>query len=272
MIPPTIGFPERWTAFNKRNAAFVSECYPSLVLTSEKLLNRHVPIKTMADDIVFLLGRTAFEDYCELWVLAGNAYGVGAYKILRGLYEKVVTLGYLVRQPTEIQRFCDYEIVQKRRLMNRVKQDPNLRSRFSEAAYKEIEEAYDKIKEQFLDGKGRSLGWTLLDTYSLARKAGYDLDQISVTAYVLPNMKIHATVSDLIARKVPQGDGTFKFDNGPQEQYADSALITATHLLITSLYIQEDYFQLGLRPEIEQVQMRFARSYTGRIDGEDSTS
>jgi Family of unknown function (DUF5677) len=121
MIPPTIGFPERWTAFNKRNAAFVSECYPGLVLTSEKLLNRRISIKTMADDIVFLLGRTAFEDYCELWVLAGNAYGVGAFKILRGLYEKVVTLGYLVRQPAEIQRFCDYEIVQKRRLMNRVK-------------------------------------------------------------------------------------------------------------------------------------------------------
>ena len=266
MTPPNIGFPERWAAFNQRNAKSVSDCYPGLVATSERLLNRRVPIKSIADDIIFLLGRTAFEDYCELWALAGNGYGIGAYKILRGLYEKVVTLGYLVKHRPDIQRFYDYEMVQKRRLMNRVKEDPHMRKRFPEATYKEIEEAYEKIKGQFLDAKGRSLGWTSLDMYSLAKRAGYDLDQISINAYVIPNLKIHATVSDLADRKAPQGDGTFKFNNEPQEQYADSALVTATHILITALYIQEDYFQLGLRPEVEQLQINFARSYVNVAD------
>jgi hypothetical protein len=266
MLPPNIGFPERWAAFNQRNAKFVADCYPGLVKTSEKILNRRVPIKSLADDIIFLLGRTAFEDYCELWVLAGNGYGIGAYKILRGLYEKVVTLGYLAKHQAEIQKFYDYEIIQKRRLMNRVKRDPHLRAQFPQAAYEEIEEAYEKIKDQFLDAKGRSLSWTLLDTYSLAKKAGYKLDQISVAAYVLPNLKIHATVSDLAERKAPQGDGTFKFNNEPQEQYADSALVTATHILITALYIHEKYFRLGLRSEIEHLQVTLANSYSNRTD------
>jgi len=78
MVPPNTGFPERWAAFNQRNATFVADCYPGLLATSDKILNRPVSIKTIADDIVFLLGRTSFEDYCELWVLAGNGYGIGA--------------------------------------------------------------------------------------------------------------------------------------------------------------------------------------------------
>src|ERR1022692_736694 len=160
MTHPDIGFPERWAAFNQRNDKFVTDCYPGLVKTAEKMLNRHVSIKTVGDDIIFLLGRTAFEDYCELWVLAGNGYGIGAYKILRGLYEKVVTLGYLVKHQSEIQRFCDYEIVQRKRLMNRVKEDPHVRARFSKAAYEEIDKAHEAIKGQFLDAKGRSLSWT----------------------------------------------------------------------------------------------------------------
>jgi hypothetical protein len=267
MTHPNIGYPERWAAFNQRNSKFVSDCYPGLVKTAEKMLNRHVSIKTIDDDIIFLLGRTAFEDYCELWVLAGNGYGIGAYKILRGLYEKVVTLAYLAKHQSEIQRFCDYEIVQKRRLMNRAKEDPYMKARFPEMAYKDIEEAYEKIKAQFTDTQGRSLSWTLLDTFSLAKKAGYDLDKISVTAYVIPNLKIHATVSDLAERKAPQSDGTFKFNNEPQEQYADSALLTATHLIVTALYVHEDYFQLGLRPEIEHLQLSLAQSYMSRVDG-----
>jgi hypothetical protein len=195
------------------------------------------------------------------------AYGVGAYKILRGQYEKIVTLGYLVGHPAEIQRFHDYGIVQQRRLMNRIKTDSHMRGKFSEAAYRDVEDAYDRIKDQLLDTDGRSLSWTKLDTYSMARQAGYDLDQISVAAYVVPNLKIHATVSDLANRKAPQAGGTFKFNNEPQEQYADLALLTATHILSVALFIKDNYFGLGLRVEIDQLQLSLAQSYAGRMDG-----
>jgi hypothetical protein len=35
MTPPTNGYPERWAAFNQRNAAFVVDCSPGLVRISE---------------------------------------------------------------------------------------------------------------------------------------------------------------------------------------------------------------------------------------------
>ena len=61
-----------------------------------------------------------------------------------------------------------------------------MRKRFPEATYKEIEEAYEKIKGQFLDAKGRSLGWTPRSICIRWRRGqGYDLDQISINAYVI---------------------------------------------------------------------------------------
>jgi hypothetical protein len=261
MTPPTIGYPERWAAFNQRHARFVEQCYPSLIRTSEAILNRHVLIGSIADDVIFLLGRAAFEDYCELWILAGNGYGIGALKILRGLYEKVVTLGYLEKHGEEVQKFVDYEVIQRHRLMNRVKRNQFLRDRFTAEDYNKIESEYEAVKDRFLDKNGRSLSWTSLDTFSMAIKAGRDLGTISVSAYVVPNLKVHATVSDLASRKVPQPDGTFKFNNDAQEKDADSALVTGTSVLVTSLFILNDYFQLGMRSEIEQVQIAFALSY-----------
>ena len=258
---PTIGYPDRWEAFNQRHAKFVATCYPDLVDLSKAVLNRHVRITSVADDVIFLLGRTAFEDFCELWVLAGNGYGIGAFKILRGLYEKVVTLGYLVKHPNEIQRFIDYGIVQTMRLMNRAKKQNFTRSKFSDAEYLAAEEAYQAVKGKFLDAKGRSLSWSPLDTFSMAMKSGYGLEEISVPGYVIPNLKIHPSISDLSERKIPSGGGTFSFSAEPQEQYADSALVTGTHTLIVALQIHDGYFKLGVGPVIEQVQTNFALAY-----------
>ena len=42
------------------------------------------------DLIVYTLGRIAIDDFSELMVLGGNGWGIGALKILRGMYERVV--------------------------------------------------------------------------------------------------------------------------------------------------------------------------------------
>ena len=46
--------------------------------------------KTTTDRVVFFLGRIAADDFGEIIILSGNGRGIGAYKILRGMYERVV--------------------------------------------------------------------------------------------------------------------------------------------------------------------------------------
>src|SRR5271167_491232 len=55
--------------------------------------------KYRTDLIVYTLGRIAVDDFNELVVLAGNGRGVGALKILRGMYERIVTAAYVAQTP-----------------------------------------------------------------------------------------------------------------------------------------------------------------------------
>ena len=51
--------------------------------------------KYRTDLIFYTLGRMAVDDFSELVVLAGNGWGIGALKTLRGMYERIVTAASL---------------------------------------------------------------------------------------------------------------------------------------------------------------------------------
>jgi hypothetical protein len=53
--------------------------------------------KWLADRVVFYLGRVAADDFSELLILSGNGYGIGALKVLRGMYERVVTAAFIMK-------------------------------------------------------------------------------------------------------------------------------------------------------------------------------
>src|SRR5271169_6329192 len=60
---------------------------------------RAIEDKYRTDVIVYTLGRIAVDDFSELVILAGNGWGVGALKILRGMYERIVTTAYSAQTP-----------------------------------------------------------------------------------------------------------------------------------------------------------------------------
>src|SRR5262249_23186284 len=60
-----------------------------------------------ANKLAFFLCRIAVDDFGEIVILAGNAKGVGAYKILRGMYERIVTASYLSQNPSQVDLFID---------------------------------------------------------------------------------------------------------------------------------------------------------------------
>lgn len=63
--------------------------------------------KYKSDLIVFTLGRIALDDFGEMIVLAGNGWGVGALKIVRGMYERCVTAAYIAKTPIASRAFAD---------------------------------------------------------------------------------------------------------------------------------------------------------------------
>jgi hypothetical protein len=72
--------------------------------------------KVMADRAMFGLGRIIADDFGELLTLCGNGYGIGAYKILRGMYEQLVTAAYIAKYPSEARPFVEDDPIKKWKL------------------------------------------------------------------------------------------------------------------------------------------------------------
>ncbi|NTU73646.1 hypothetical protein HGB07_05795, partial [Candidatus Roizmanbacteria bacterium] len=100
---PIIGFPQEWGAFFQRHPAWL-DVHKNLHQVLEDLFIRVVKLESPAENLIFFIGRLCVEDFNETFLLAGNGYGFGSHKILRGLYERVVTMAYLAINQDEVPK------------------------------------------------------------------------------------------------------------------------------------------------------------------------
>ncbi len=249
-----IGFRDRWQSFRSRNWFFVETVLPSLLEISQKVLNRPITLNGKTDEVVYLLGKAAMEDYFEIWVLCGNGYGVGGLKILRGLFEKVVTAGYIAKNSELTQDFLDYGVIQARKFYNVAKASGVSLPPEVQAISSDIDATYAELKDRFEGPKGAAPSWNTLDLISMAKKVGLGLDTVTLWAYSRANLSVHATPIDLFHRKRIIGEKKFEFIAEPQSADADMAIRAGIVVLIANLRIQNAYFELGVEPEIARLE------------------
>ena len=103
--------------------------------------------KVMADRIVFGLGRVIVDDFGEILTLAGNGRGVGANKILRGMYESLVTAAYIAKNPLEARPFAEDDAIKKWKLWERmVEFSPEIKNSLPAEKIAELEADYKRAK------------------------------------------------------------------------------------------------------------------------------
>src|SRR5436853_1426088 len=73
---------------------------------------RTVDSKSYADLIAFNLGMACREDLMEISFIAVSDYGIASSKLLHGLYERAVTLAYIIRHSEKAEPFVKYGAVQ----------------------------------------------------------------------------------------------------------------------------------------------------------------
>src|SRR5260370_1856477 len=101
----------------------------------------------MADRVVFGLGRIIADDFGELLVLGGNGYGIGAYKILRGMYERLVTAAYIAKNPSEARPFVEDDAIKKWKLWQQTLEVmPDLKHTISKERINALEPESKKTK------------------------------------------------------------------------------------------------------------------------------
>jgi hypothetical protein len=242
------GNPESWGYFKEHYPAFV-EKFPNLKNLMSGAFERSASSPEPVDKVAYFLGRLASEDFLEILLLVGNGYGIAGLKILRGMYERVVTARYLTSNPAEVDKFLDFHWIQQRKIVRAIV------NTFGETAIpgervKEVEENYDRVRDNFLVTACNDCGrkainhtWSKLDFVSMAHAVG-EPGRLVALGYYLPTREAHSTTGAILSRlSLDQGD-ILMFESGAQNREGEIALMTAHSLLLNVVELQKEYFKL----------------------------
>jgi Family of unknown function (DUF5677) len=146
-------------AFFKRHPKF-DPAFDRLMDLANKCFGRPSGAKDQAEDVCFNLGHTCRDDYMEILFLALNGYGTGASKLLRGLYERAVTLAYIAKHPGKVDRFLHFAAIQEYRALKSalkvMTKEPFDDALGETATVAQITELYERFKPEF---PGRAISW-----------------------------------------------------------------------------------------------------------------
>jgi len=191
---------------------------------------------------------------------------MGAVKLLRPLYERVVTTLYLIKCPDEVSAFNDYGDILVGRFINRAKADGQDLSAAPPGWLADVERAYQEARPKFTDARGRLRGsWTELSLEALARKVG--LEKLYGQCALWPTTQIHSTRAGLDARLRVSEEG-IAFRHEPQPDHADYAVKFAFHLIVWLFHALNQFFGWGfdVHGHAQDVQT-FAREMDGNQPG-----
>jgi hypothetical protein len=263
------GAPEHWKAFARRNADFM-EVQGAIHDALNRVFIRDMSAQGKPSDVVYALGRVWSEDYLEVLLLCGNGYGFAALKVLRGMFERLVTAKFLHLHPEETGNYLDYYWINEYRLMQAVERTmkpgviPAERKRRAEERYEIVRQLYT-IPDCKKCGTTRvHHTWHRLDVVSMAHKVG--LQDLIVSCYYVPTHHIHATVHGIVARTKSTDAGHLVFDGGAQPEEADRSILSAHALILYVLELQKDQFQLSsFEPTYAKLVEDFERCWANRL-------
>lgn len=202
------------------------------------------------DTVVIGLGYAILEDFLELMLLCENGYGLGGAKILRGLYERVVTVAYISKYPTTANDFIDFDAVNRWKLFESLPEAVR-KQFFAEDTVNAHKREYERVRHRFLNHKGDVRDkWSGKNLLDLAKDVQLGLPERYVPSFKLSSLHIHATFADVIHR-IDTHARKFRPVTSSSRTYISSVLTHAHYLLLCTLSIESKHFGLELQDRID---------------------
>lgn len=203
------------------------------------------PPTSLPDDIYLRLGVTCRTEFLEVLFLAANGHAIGATKLLRGLYERAVTLAYLLKHPEKVKRFVEYAAINEYRLIEaarKIMTDEQLDAGLRHGSVAEMRERYDHYKVQFLRrNKKVAPSWDI-DFASQVRDVGSPFEEYYLNAYLFPTHHLHATLTSVMQPG----------EREPAHIQADLSLMMAHALLLKVMELHNRQFSLSIDGELAE--------------------
>jgi hypothetical protein len=139
------------------------------------------------------------ESMYDVLLLAGNLRGLGAMKIARGMFEISVISAYLVKNPSEVDAYLSFGLVEAWNHVQRVeKHEPG---RVPPDVMKEAQAAYNRVKSKFSNQAGRvQFRWTNKTIKQMAEEIGRL--NIYEIAYSIASELHHMPISGVIGHEL----------------------------------------------------------------------
>lgn len=292
-LPISIGDVNAQKRFIARHQAFLRE-FPEIKALADKIFvlsikryNEETKIELteteQAEDnarrhaqiIVHYLGRTAFDVFGDLLVLAGNGRGFGARVMLRVMYEHLVMAAFIAKNPAEAKRFGQHVSVQKIKIWNRTLTIiPQAKNSVPTAVIEKLEAASKEVRASLkLENCNRchqpitAEAWTRAGVPEMAEKVdaedGSSLSMLYTTCFLVPTAFIHPTAFGLESRIGTNDDGIFFKELAEPE--ASYTTLCAHGVVLRLLKQQNSYFQLGLDDEVSARWAEFPAIWDGAL-------
>jgi hypothetical protein len=248
------GETEASNAFWDRNRKAFPAFMRLLDLTN-KAFGRPYQIRNRVEDICFHLGETCRTDFLEILFLAVNGYGIGAQKLLRGLFERALALEYIRQNPEKAEKFVRFAAIQEYKASKAAVEVVGI-EQFNEAMppenqFEEQEKRHQAIKGEFEQTdckkcKTKKLGisWDV-DIKTMVDRVGEPFGMLYFTCYVLANLHVHATLASVFQRESTSGT--------PEQRNIDEAEFSVVNAILTFLAViqsQDSLFNLGLQDDV----------------------
>ena len=271
-LPTGFGDPAVQKRFIVSHQAFLLEV-PTLEKTVEKLFDEsNIKISEQAnkrgsaprtndelvDSSVFALERAAFDDFGDLLVLACNGHGLGATKVLRSIYEQLVTAMYIAKKPAEANIFLDHGEIDSGKIIerfaavvpDRLAQDvtpeelEEKRKRTAEAKVRANEKRCNRcglLKEKD--------AWTRVSADLMAEEVDKELFEAYTACFLIPTKLIHPTATGLNFRvRFTDRGMEYKTLSEPE---ASAALLRGHWLIIKMLIHLNAHFGLVQAADVQ---------------------
>jgi Family of unknown function (DUF5677) len=249
------GETEASNAFWDRNQKAFPAFMRLLDLTN-KAFGREYRIRSRVEDICFHLGETCRTDFLEILFLAVNGYGIGAQKLLRGLFERALALEYIRQNPALAEKFVRFAAIQEYKASKAAVGFVGI-EQFDAAMppenkFEEQEKRYQAIKGEFeqtdckkCKTKKVGISWDV-DVKTMVGRVGQPFEMLYFTCYVLANLHVHATLASAFQREsTPQTPEQRNIDE------AEFSVVNAILTFITVIQSQDSLFNLGLQADID---------------------
>jgi hypothetical protein len=195
------GYPEEWADFQKRNPEFLRH-FGNLEKAIDAAFQRVHENTELWQRTIYFLGRIGVEEFMEVLLMCGNGYGIGAQKLLRGMYERAVTANYLFKHPEQVEYFqayervADYKLLESLRSCGAASVVPKERAAAIEQDYEAVKGKFEVTACKKCKTTRINHNWNKKDLVSMARESD-GLWALLPYAYQGPTRQFHSTMDSI---------------------------------------------------------------------------